>query len=76
MDTSDPIQPKVVQPFMPRDSAGYIIKETWDGLGTRATRSDDTVLEEAFVPDRYVARVVPAGVPASMPLSCQFLHRH
>jgi len=27
----------------------------------RATRSDDTVLENAFVPDRYVARVVPAG---------------
>ena len=27
----------------------------------RATRSDDTVLENAFIPDRYVARVVPAG---------------
>jgi alkylation response protein AidB-like acyl-CoA dehydrogenase len=27
----------------------------------RATRSDDTVLENAFVPDRYIARVVPAG---------------
>ena len=26
-----------------------------------ATRSDDTVLENAFVPDRYIARVVPAG---------------
>jgi alkylation response protein AidB-like acyl-CoA dehydrogenase len=61
MDTSDPTQPKVVHAFMPRDSAGYIIKETWDVLGMRATRSDDTVLEEAFVPDRYVARVLPAG---------------
>jgi alkylation response protein AidB-like acyl-CoA dehydrogenase len=46
---------------MPRDTAGYTIKETWDVLGMRATRSDDTVLENAFVPDRYVARVVPAG---------------
>jgi alkylation response protein AidB-like acyl-CoA dehydrogenase len=61
MDTSDPSQPKIVHAFMPRDSTGYIIKETWDVLGMRATRSDDTVLENAFVPDRYVARVVPAG---------------
>jgi len=61
MDTSDPTRPKIVHAFMPRDSAGYIIKETWDVLGMRATRSDDTVLEDAFVPDRYVARVVPAG---------------
>jgi len=61
MDTSDPTQPKVVHAFMPRDSAGYIIKETWDVLGMRATRSDDTVLEDAFIPDRYVARVLPAG---------------
>lgn len=61
MDNSDPGHPKVVHAFMPRDSAGYIIKETWDVLGMRATRSDDTVLENAFVPDRYIARVVPAG---------------
>jgi alkylation response protein AidB-like acyl-CoA dehydrogenase len=61
MDTSDPHQPKIVHAFMPRDAAGYTIKETWDVLGMRATRSDDTVLESAFVPDRYVARVVPAG---------------
>jgi len=27
----------------------------------RATRSDDTVLEGAFVPDKYIARVLPAG---------------
>jgi alkylation response protein AidB-like acyl-CoA dehydrogenase len=46
---------------MPRDTVGYTIKETWDVLGMRATRSDDTVLENAFIPDRYVARIVPAG---------------
>jgi alkylation response protein AidB-like acyl-CoA dehydrogenase len=61
MDTSDPSQPKVVHAFMPRDTAGYLIKETWDVLGMRATRSDDTILENVFVPDRYIARVVPAG---------------
>ena len=61
MDTSTPGQPKIVHAFLPRESAGYKIKETWDVLGMRATRSDDTVLENAFVPDRYVARVVPAG---------------
>ena len=27
----------------------------------RATRSDDTVLDSAFCPDKYIARVVPAG---------------
>jgi alkylation response protein AidB-like acyl-CoA dehydrogenase len=61
MDTSNADQPKIVHAFMPRDTAGYTIKETWDVLGMRATRSDDTVLENAFIPDRYVARVVPAG---------------
>ena len=35
--------------------------ETWDTLGMRATRSDDTVLEGAFVPDQYIARILPAG---------------
>jgi alkylation response protein AidB-like acyl-CoA dehydrogenase len=61
MDTSDPNQPKVVHAFLPRDTEGYAIKKTWDVLGMRATRSDDTQLENAFIPDRYVARVLPAG---------------
>jgi alkylation response protein AidB-like acyl-CoA dehydrogenase len=61
MDLSDPGAPKVVHAFMPRDTKGYTIKETWDVLGMRATRSDDTVLEGAFVPDRYIARVIPPG---------------
>src|SRR5262249_39710657 len=60
-DTSDPAAPKVVHAFMPRDTKGYTIKETWDVLGMRATRSDDTVLEGAVIPDKYIARVVPAG---------------
>jgi alkylation response protein AidB-like acyl-CoA dehydrogenase len=61
MDTSDPTAPKIVHVFMPRDTQGYSIKETWDVLGMRATRSDDTVLEGAFIPDKYIARIVPAG---------------
>jgi alkylation response protein AidB-like acyl-CoA dehydrogenase len=61
MDTSDPAAPKIVHAFMRRDSEGYSIKETWDVLGMRATRSDDTSLEGVFVPDKYIARVVPAG---------------
>jgi alkylation response protein AidB-like acyl-CoA dehydrogenase len=62
MDTSDPKGPKVVHAYLTRDAKGYRIQETWDVLGMRATRSDDTLLEGAFVPDKYVARVVPAGV--------------
>ena len=62
MDTSDPEHPKVVHGFLPRNTPGVTIKETWDVMGMRATRSDDTALDKAFVPDKYIARVVPAGL--------------
>jgi alkylation response protein AidB-like acyl-CoA dehydrogenase len=61
MDMSDPSGPRVVHGFITRNGEGYRVVETWDVLGMRATRSDDTLLEGAFVPDQYVARVVPAG---------------
>ncbi|MGE5595664.1 MAG: acyl-CoA dehydrogenase family protein [Hyphomicrobiales bacterium] len=61
MDASDPQNPKIVHAFMPRDTPGYEIKHTWDTLGMRATQSDDTILNGAFVPDKYIARVLPAG---------------
>jgi alkylation response protein AidB-like acyl-CoA dehydrogenase len=61
MDMSDPAAPRIVHAFMPRDSTDYAITETWDVLGMRATSSDDTVLDGVVVPDRYIARVVPAG---------------
>jgi alkylation response protein AidB-like acyl-CoA dehydrogenase len=61
MDVRDPAAPKVVHGFMPRNTEGYRIEDTWDVLGMRATASHDTVLDGTFVPDRYVARVVPAG---------------
>jgi alkylation response protein AidB-like acyl-CoA dehydrogenase len=62
LDTTDPDNPKVVHAFLPRDTPGYHIVETWDTLGMRATRSDDTVIEGAVIPDPYIARVVPAGL--------------
>ncbi|HEU4692384.1 MAG TPA: acyl-CoA dehydrogenase family protein [Vicinamibacterales bacterium] len=61
MDMADPAHPRIVHAFMPRETEGYRIDPTWDVLGMRATRSDDTILEGVFVPDRYVAKVVPAG---------------
>jgi alkylation response protein AidB-like acyl-CoA dehydrogenase len=61
MDSADPAGPQIIHAFVQRDSPGYTIKETWDVLGMRATRSDDTILEGVFVPDKYIARKVPAG---------------
>jgi alkylation response protein AidB-like acyl-CoA dehydrogenase len=61
MDISDPSAPKIIHAFMPRNSQGASIAETWDVLGMRATRSDDTILNGLFVPDHYIGRVVPAG---------------
>jgi alkylation response protein AidB-like acyl-CoA dehydrogenase len=59
MDRSDPANPKVVHGFLPREAPGYRIENTWDTIGMRATASQDTVLEGAFVPDRQIVRVVP-----------------
>ena len=49
--------PKIVHAFLPRSADGWRIVETWDTMGMRATRSDDIVLDGAFVPDKYVARL-------------------
>ena len=61
MDTSNPQAPRVVHGFLARDSKGYRIEPTWDVLGMRATQSDDTILEGAFIPDSRIARVVAPG---------------
>lgn len=61
IDTSGPSGPRIVHAFMPRDTEGYHIEDTWDVLGMRATRSEDTVLDGVMVPDRFIARIVPAG---------------
>jgi len=62
LDTSDPKNPKVVHGFLARNTPGITIKDTWDVMGMRATRSDDTILSDAFVPDDHIARIVPAGL--------------
>src|SRR5262245_19318641 len=61
MDCSDPACPKVVHGFLPRSSPGWRIEKTWDVLGMRATASHDTILDGAFVPDKHIACVTPAG---------------
>ncbi len=61
MDTSNPEAPQIVHAFLAREADGVNISEVWDSLGMRATRSDDTILESAFVADDRVARVLPAG---------------
>ncbi len=61
MDTSNPAAPKVIHGFLPRDAENYRIEETWDALGMRATASNDTVLDGAFVPDRFVPVVTSPG---------------
>jgi alkylation response protein AidB-like acyl-CoA dehydrogenase len=62
MDTSDPENPRVVHGFLSRDAGGYEIRDTWDVIGMRATASNDTILQRAFVPDSRVALVCPPGV--------------
>jgi alkylation response protein AidB-like acyl-CoA dehydrogenase len=52
---------QIVHAFMPRDTPAYTIKETWNTLGMRATRSDDTLLQGAVVKDDHIGRVLPAG---------------
>jgi alkylation response protein AidB-like acyl-CoA dehydrogenase len=47
MDASDPAAPKMVHGYLTRGTKGVTVKETWDVLGMRATRSDDTILESA-----------------------------
>ena len=61
MDVSDPTAPKVVHAFVARGTPGYVVRDTWDTLGMRPTRSDDTILDNVFVPDKYIGHIVPAG---------------
>jgi alkylation response protein AidB-like acyl-CoA dehydrogenase len=62
LDASDPAAPKIVHAFI-REDPGHRTVQTWDALGVRATRSDDTVLEGVVAQAPYVSRVLPAGPP-------------
>ena len=67
LDTSDPNAPKVIHGFLSRDAARYHIDDTWDVLGMRATTSQDTILERAFIPESDVAMVCPPGFAGAGP---------
>lgn len=62
MDVSDG-QPRIVHALVPRDAPGVHVQDHWDALGMRASQSYDTVLDDVFVPDLHVVRVLPAGDP-------------
>ncbi len=62
MDSSDEADPRMVHGFLPREADGIEIVDTWDTIGMRATQSHDTILSDAFCPDRLVARVCPPGL--------------
>jgi alkylation response protein AidB-like acyl-CoA dehydrogenase len=66
-DNSDPNAPKIVHGFLPKDTKGLEIVETWDTLGMRATQSHDTILDKAFCPDELIAVVCPAGFAGAGP---------
>jgi len=67
MDTSDPEHPQIVHGFLPRETPGIEIVDTWDTLGMRATQSQDTVLDKAFCPDELCPLVCPAGFAGAGP---------
>ena len=67
MDSSDPDNPQIVHGFLPRDTPGLQIVDTWDTLGMRATQSQDTVLDEAFCPDELCPVVCPTGFAGAGP---------
>lgn len=62
MDASNPDAPQMVHGFLPRGTDGVEIIDTWDTLGMRATQSQDTVLNNVFVPDELVPVVCPPGL--------------
>jgi alkylation response protein AidB-like acyl-CoA dehydrogenase len=61
MDTSNPEAPVIVHGFLPRDAEGYTIGDSWDTLGMRGSRSDDTRMEGAFCPDSHIGHIIGAG---------------
>ena len=68
MDTSDPRAP-ADRPRLPAPRRpGLQIIDTWDTLGMRATQSQDTVLDKAFVPDELVRAGVPGRVRRRRPV--------
>lgn len=61
LDETDVTAPQIVHVFMPRNTEGYARRDGTESLGMRATRRDETLLDGAFIPDRFIARTVAAG---------------
>lgn len=61
IDCSDATAPRIVHAFIARDSDGLGIRQGPEETGTRATQFGDITFDAVFVPDRYIARVVPQG---------------
>ena len=61
MDTTSADAPQIVHGFLSRDASNYRIEPTWDTLGMRATESNDTILDGAFIPDSQIALVCAPG---------------
>lgn len=62
MDYADPDAPGIVHGFLPHESAGYrIVSSAGESVASTTQYDADIVLEGAFVADRHIARVVPAG---------------
>ena len=59
--------PRVVHGLLPRDVSGYRTEQTWDALGMRASESNDTIIDRAFVADEDVALICPAGFGGAGP---------
>jgi alkylation response protein AidB-like acyl-CoA dehydrogenase len=67
MDTNSADSPQLVHGFLARTAKNYHIESTWNTLGMRATESNDTMIEGAFVPDDRVALVCPPGFAGAGP---------
>jgi alkylation response protein AidB-like acyl-CoA dehydrogenase len=58
---SDGAEPRLIHGFLTRESSGWRSLDDWDTLGMRATQSQTTVLEGAFVPTERISRMLPVG---------------
>ncbi len=56
----------ILHAFVPRGTPGVGIREDWDPLGMRATRSNTTTLTDVRVPPEAVFRRLPVGPTADL----------
>lgn len=49
--------------YVPVDTDGCRIEETWNVMGMRATESHDLIMEDVFIPDHYLVEDARHGLP-------------